>query len=53
MSTQGFKQGLASGATALVGGVAAGIAGLVVAPVAGAKQDGAAGFAKGLATGGF
>lgn len=43
----GLGSGLATAAT----GIAAGVAGLVAAPIVGAKKEGAAGFAKGLATG--
>lgn len=44
----GLKSGLATAAA----GVASGVVGLFAAPIVGAKQDGASGFAKGLATGG-
>lgn len=43
----GFKSGLATAAA----GIASGVVGLVAAPIVGAKQEGAAGFAKGIATG--
>jgi hypothetical protein len=43
----GLKSGLATAAA----GVASGVVGLFAAPIVGAKQDGASGFAKGLATG--
>lgn len=43
----GLKSGLATAAA----GIASGVVGLVAAPIVGAKQEGAAGFAKGLATG--
>lgn len=43
----GFKSGIATAAA----GVASGVVGLFAAPIVGAKQDGASGFAKGLATG--
>lgn len=46
-AAQGVKSGLATAAA----GVASGVVGLFAAPIVGAKQDGAAGFAKGLATG--
>ena len=43
----GLKSGLATAAA----GVASGVVGLFAAPIVGAQQDGASGFAKGLATG--
>lgn len=43
----GLKSGLATAAA----GVASGVVGLFAAPIVGAKEEGAAGFAKGLATG--
>jgi hypothetical protein len=43
--------GLKSGVATAAAGVASGIVGLFAAPIVGAKQDGASGFAKGLATG--
>lgn len=46
-AAQGAKSGLATAAA----GVASGFVGLFAAPIVGARQDGAAGFAKGLATG--
>lgn len=46
-AAQGMKSGIATAAA----GVASGVVGLFAAPIVGAKQDGAAGFAKGLATG--
>lgn len=45
----GLKSGLATAAA----GVASGVVGLFAAPIVGAKQEGASGFAKGLATGVF
>lgn len=45
----GLKSGLATAAA----GVASGVVGLFAAPIVGAQQDGASGFAKGLATGVF
>ena len=45
------KAGLSSGGKSAAKGLAVGVLGLVVAPIAGAVQDGAAGFAKGLASG--
>ncbi len=44
-------EGMTSGLATAAAGVAAGVAGLVVAPMMGAKQDGAAGFAKGMVAG--
>jgi hypothetical protein len=43
--------GLKSGIATAAAGVASGVVGLFAAPIVGAKQDGASGFAKGLATG--
>jgi hypothetical protein len=43
--------GLKSGAATAAAGIASGVVGLFAAPIVGAQQDGAAGFAKGLATG--
>lgn len=43
--------GLKSGVATAAAGVASGIVGLFAAPIVGAKQEGASGFAKGLATG--
>lgn len=43
--------GLKSGMATAAAGVASGIVGLFAAPIVGAKQEGASGFAKGLATG--
>lgn len=43
--------GLGSGLVTIATGIVAGVAGLVIAPVAGAVSDGAAGFAKGLGLG--
>lgn len=44
--------GLKSGIATAAAGVASGVVGLFAAPIVGAQQEGAAGFAKGLATGG-
>jgi hypothetical protein len=44
-------EGVASGLKTAAAGIAAGVAGLVLAPVVGAKQEGVTGFAKGMATG--
>jgi curved DNA-binding protein CbpA len=43
--------GLSSGLKSVGKGVAAGLTGLIVAPIAGARAEGATGFAKGLAAG--
>jgi hypothetical protein len=43
--------GLKSGVATAAAGVASGLVGLFAAPIVGAKQEGASGFAKGLATG--
>lgn len=43
--------GLKSGIATAAAGVASGVVGLFAAPIVGAKQEGASGFAKGLATG--
>jgi curved DNA-binding protein CbpA len=43
--------GLSSGLKSVAKGTAAGVAGLIAAPIHGAQQEGAAGFFKGLATG--
>eukprot|EP00798_Chlamydomonas_sp_ICE-L_P023567 gene23567-9091_t len=47
------KAGLSSGLKSIAKGVVGGLAGLVAAPTIGAHQDGAMGFAKGLATESF
>jgi hypothetical protein len=44
-------QGVRSGIATAAAGVASGVVGLFAAPIVGAKQEGASGFAKGLATG--
>ncbi|ELU14385.1 hypothetical protein CAPTEDRAFT_224867 [Capitella teleta] len=46
-----FKEGLARGGKGLVMGVVDGVTGIVRKPVEGAKQDGAAGFFKGVGKG--
>jgi len=46
-----FGAGLGQGISSMVGGVAAGAGVLVAAPIVGAKEGGAAGFAKGLTMG--
>jgi hypothetical protein len=43
--------GLKSGIATAAAGVASGVVGLFAAPIVGARQEGASGFAKGLATG--
>jgi curved DNA-binding protein CbpA len=43
--------GLSSGLKSVAKGVGAGLTGLIVAPIAGARAEGASGFAKGLAAG--
>ena len=45
------RAGLASGGKSAAKGMLVGVLGLVVAPIAGGVQDGAVGFAKGLASG--
>lgn len=45
------KAGLSSGSKSAAKGVAVGVLGLVVQPIAGGVQDGFGGFAKGLALG--